>query len=85
MYHAQNFCLNLYNSSPVPSLDVNSDPPYKNTMRSVLCLTKVTILKRVRDSEFSFKTRNLEHVRLKTERGAKIYIRLPIHFKVRSI
>ena len=43
--------------------------PHKNILRSVLRLNTVTILKRVRESIFSFKATNLQHVRLEMEKG----------------
>ena len=44
------------------------DPP-QNILRSELGLNTVKILKRVRESIFSFKAINLEHVRLEIEKG----------------
>ena len=44
----QNFGQEWGQPSPFPPLAANSDPPIKNTLRSVLGLTTVIILKRVR-------------------------------------
>ena len=52
--------------SPVPPLVANPDPPIKSTLRSVLGLITIIILKRVR--VFSFKATNLQHVRLEMEK-----------------
>ena len=42
--------------------------PHKNFLRGALGLNTVIILKRVRESIFSFKTTNLQHVRLEMEK-----------------
>ena len=42
--------------------------PHENTLRSVLGLITVIILKRVREGVVSFKAANLQHVRLEMEK-----------------
>ena len=63
----------------------------KNILRSVLGLDTVIILKRLKESIFSFEATYLQHVRLQLEKRRQnlwwcsIYVRLSIHFKIRSI
>ena len=71
--------------------EVQSWSPTKNTLRSVLGLVTVIILKRVLERVVAFKTINIQHVRLEMEKRWQnlwwfsIYVRLSIHFKVRSV
>ena len=51
-------------ASPVPALVANPDVTIKSTLRSVLGLITVMILKRVCERVFSFKATNLQNVRL---------------------
>ena len=74
---------------PHPPLAGHTNLPISKTLRRVLGLLTVEILKRVR--VFSFKATNLQHVSLKMRKSWQIlwwhsiYWRLSIPFKVRSI